>query len=134
MNTRRNFLLSIPAFLLACTTKKSQMTEEEIKKLQDDATKYHQTIDKHLLSEGHPIAATFKYRKDGTTASANLNKTNRYGIPPEQQLCHTCQFYAPIGDDYGSCQILPQGNVTANGWCFSWAKKPGTPDVDANNS
>lgn len=122
MKTRRDFLLMIPAFFIACTSKKNQPSEEEIKKLQEQAGNYHQTIDKKLLSEGHPIAATFKYVKDATTASAQIRKM-RMGINGNDQFCHNCQYYAAIGEDYGSCQLLPQGNVTANGWCFSWTKK-----------
>lgn len=123
MKTRREFLLSLPLFILACTGKK-KMSDEEVKKLQEQAAQYHKNIDKKLISEGHPLAITFKYIQDGTTASANLNKSARSGVPPQDQLCKTCQFYTAIGDDYGSCQILPPGNVTANGYCFSWAKKP----------
>lgn len=125
MKTRREFLLTLPLFLLACTKKSSdpkQMTPEEVKKLQDQAQAYHNQIDKKLISEGHPVAKTFKYVMDGTTASANLNKNTRTGVPPEQQLCKTCMYYKAIGDDYGSCQMLPPGNVTANGWCLTWTK------------
>jgi hypothetical protein len=120
MNTRRQFLLAIPVFLAYCTSKK-KMTEEEIKKLQEGADQYHKTLDKNLISEGHPIAKTFKYRKDGTTASALLGKSERAGIPADKQFCNNCIYYKAIGDDYGSCQLLPQGNVTSIGWCFSWA-------------
>lgn len=120
--TRREFLLTLPLFLLACAKKDKTMTPEEAKKLQEQAQAYHNKIDKRLIGEGHPIAKTFKYRADGTTASANLNKGSRAGVPPEEQLCKTCLYYKPIGDDYGSCQMLPQGNVTANGWCLSWVK------------
>lgn len=127
MKTRREFLLSVPLFLIACTTSKNKkMTEEEIKKLQENADKYHNEIDKKLISETHPIAKTFKYVMDGTTPAANMNKSLRNGIKPEDQICNNCQFYKAIGDDYGSCQILPQGNVTAIGWCFSWAKLQGS--------
>ena len=123
MKTRREFLLTAPLFLYACTqVKKSTMTEEEAQKLREDAEAYHKQMDKHLISEGHPIAQTFKYRMDGTTASANLAKSSRNGVAPEDQLCKTCMYYKAIGDDYGSCQMLPQGNVTSNGWCMSWTK------------
>lgn len=134
MKTRREFLLSIPLFLMACTSNKSKkMTDEEVKKLQDDAAKYHTQIDKKLISEGHPIAKTFKYVADGTTPAALTNKSTRNGVPPEDQICKNCQFYKALGDDYGSCQILPQGNVTAIGWCFSWAKMQGS-QMPAGNS
>jgi len=135
MKTRREFLLSIPLFIVACTNsgKNRKMTEEEIKKLQQDAANYHKEIDKKLLSEAHPVASTFKYLQDGTTPAALMKKSTRNGIPPEEQLCHTCQFYKPLGEDYGSCQLLPQGNVTAKGWCFSWAKIQGS-QMPAGNS
>lgn len=133
-STRRDFLLSIPLFVAACTTPKQKtMTEEEAQKLREQADAYHKEIDKHLISPGHPIASTFKYTMDGTTASAQLAKNTRNGIPAEQQLCNTCMYYKPIGNDYGSCQMLPQGNVTAIGWCLSWTKIQGSQMPNVNS-
>lgn len=125
MPTRREFLLSIPLLIVACTSsdKNKKMSDAEVKKLQEDASNYHKNIDKKLSSESHPIASTLRYAMDGTTPAVLAKKSTRNGVPAEEQLCHNCQFYKAIGDDYGSCQLLPQGNVTSNGWCFSWAKK-----------
>ena len=121
--TRRGFILSIPALLAtACSPRKKEMSAEEIKKLQDDAADYHKQIDKKLISEGHPIAATFKYRHDANTVPSDIRK-ERAGTPADQQFCHNCMYYKQIGEDYGSCQMLPQGNVSANGWCFAWVKQ-----------
>lgn len=117
MKTRRDFLLTIPLFLLACTKQKETLP------VQAPSDPY--AIDKHLISEGHPIAKSFQYVKDATTASATIRKM-RTGVDGPSQFCSNCQYYAAIGDDYGSCQMLPQGNVTAIGWCFSWAKKMAT--------
>jgi hypothetical protein len=127
--TRRGFLLAIPAFFIACTGKK-KMSDEEAKKLQQDAANYHNQIDKKLISEGHPIASTFKYKQDATQAPADIRK-ERAGTPANEQFCDNCLYYKKIGEDYGSCQMLPQGNVTAKGWCFAWVKqsKPATENL-----
>lgn len=119
--TRRGFLLSIPALLLAACNQNKKMSAEEILKLQQDAANYHSKIDKKLISEGHPIAATFKYKHDAAAVSPEVKK-ERAGTPADQQFCHNCMYYKKIGDDYGSCQMLPQGNVAAEGWCFAWVK------------
>ena len=110
--TRRNFVLSIPFFLLACTKKNS--TNEQPSSADTN---------KNLIDENHPSAKALKYVHNGNPPEADATKTEKNGVAPADQVCHNCQFYKAIGSDYGSCQMLPQGNVEANGWCSAWVKK-----------
>jgi hypothetical protein len=39
------------------------------------------------------------------------------------QSCKLCQFYTPVENGKGKCQLFVQGLVSENGWCMSWTKK-----------
>lgn len=41
--------------------------------------------------------------------------------------CSTCNFYTSTGKDSGKCSIITSGDVSAKGWCRSYAKKAAAP-------
>jgi hypothetical protein len=67
--------------------------------------------DQPLLSPDDPAAAKVKYTEDaGTEKSAKGNK------------CATCSLYeGTYNSTQGPCQIFPDKQVKAAGWCTSWA-------------
>lgn len=67
--------------------------------------------DQPLLSPDDPAAAKVKYTEDASKEkSAKGNK------------CATCSLYeGPYNSTQGPCQIFPDKQVKAAGWCTSWA-------------
>ncbi|MCB0272471.1 MAG: high-potential iron-sulfur protein [Bdellovibrionales bacterium] len=127
---RRKFLtyvsMSVPAFALIACSKKEQMSEEEIKKLREGAQNYHNQV--KFVSEGDPIAKTFKYVENPNVGMTSL-RPDKEGVPGKEQLCSNCHFYIPKADKpYGECQIMMgRGMVKEGGWCISWAPKQKDP-------
>ncbi len=67
--------------------------------------------DQPLLSPDDPAATKVKYTDDASKEkSAKGNK------------CATCSLYeGPYNSTQGPCQIFPDKQVKAAGWCTSWA-------------
>jgi hypothetical protein len=66
---------------------------------------------------GDPQAAQLGYVEDATTAPERTEaKAN--------QFCHNCNFYAETEPGWGTCQLLANRLVTADGWCKVWVAKP----------
>ena len=70
-----------------------------------------QAADQPLLSPDDPAAVKVKYTEDATKEkSAKGNK------------CATCGLYeGTYNSAQGPCQIFPDKQVKAAGWCSSWA-------------
>ncbi len=41
----------------------------------------------------------------------------------KKAVCGGCQFYLSPGKPTSKCQLIPTGEVSADGWCKSWAKR-----------
>src|SRR5436190_21726467 len=67
--------------------------------------------DQPLLSPDDPAAVKVKYTEDASKEKgAKGNK------------CATCSLYeGPYNSSQGPCQIFPDKQVKAAGWCTSWA-------------
>ncbi len=64
-----------------------------------------------LLSPADPAAAKVKYTEDASHEPSA--KGNR---------CATCSLYeGPYNSTQGPCQIFPDKQVKAAGWCTSWS-------------
>jgi hypothetical protein len=70
-----------------------------------------EAADQPLLSPDDPAAVKVKYTEDATKdKSAKGNK------------CSTCALYeGTYSSAQGPCQIFPDKQVKAAGWCTSWA-------------
>jgi hypothetical protein len=92
--TRRGFLLGATLAPLA------------LARLQES-----RAADQPLLSPDDPAAAKVKYTEDASKEkSAKGNK------------CATCSLYeGSYNSTQGPCQIFPDKQVKAAGWCTSWA-------------
>jgi hypothetical protein len=67
--------------------------------------------DQPLLSPDDPAAAKLKYTEDA--AKDKNSKGNK---------CATCSLYeGPYNSTQGPCQIFPDKQVKAAGWCTSWS-------------
>ena len=68
--------------------------------------------DATVLSVDDPAAKAVKYVEDATKAKR---------AAPDN-TCANCGLYqGKSGDKTGPCQLFPQKNVVAAGWCSSWA-------------
>jgi hypothetical protein len=68
--------------------------------------------DAPLIAEDDPAAKAVKYVADASKAK---------GAPPGN-TCGNCALYqGKYASKEGPCQIFPGKNVTAAGWCASWA-------------
>ena len=65
-----------------------------------------------------PVAAALKYVEDAAQAS----RTDKYGIPGDQQLCSNCQLYSATANEpgWGSCTLFQNRLVSGPGWCSAW--------------
>jgi len=79
------------------------------------------------LDEKNPTALALGYLHDGSKVDAA-----KFPKHQAKQLCSNCMFYNNGGQkiegqagDWGKCTLFAQGLVNANGWCNSWALKPG---------
>jgi hypothetical protein len=81
---------------------------------------------KQAAKEDEAVAASLGYKEDASKVdTAKFPK--RAGPEGSKQFCHNCQFYTAEGDSgWGNCQIIRSGLVKADGWCNTWAAKPGT--------
>lgn len=76
-----------------------------------------------MLAAGVTIGATFSFGLSRTAeAQGKTNqKTAKYQDHPNKgQSCAQCNFFRPPK----SCQLV-EGDISPNGWCSFWAKKPG---------
>ncbi len=68
-----------------------------------------------------PLASALGYIEDAT-------KVDREKYPAYQpgQTCQNCILYPdPTADEWGPCTLFQNRLVAADGWCVSWAKRPG---------
>ena len=76
-----------------------------------------------MLAAGVTIGATFSFGL-GRTAEAQTKvkpAVAKYQDHPNAgKNCAQCNFFRPPK----SCQLV-EGDISANGWCSFWAKKPG---------
>ena len=73
------------------------------------------------VDEKDPQAAALGYAADTTKVDAK-----KYPKHDNAQKCAGCQlFQGKAGDAAGACPIFAGKEVSANGWCNSWVKKPG---------
>jgi hypothetical protein len=96
--TRRRFMQK---WLLGATLAPLALTRLDVSR----------AADQPLLSPEDPAAAKVKYTEDGSKEkSAKGNK------------CATCGLYeGAYGSAQGPCQIFPDKQVKAAGWCNAWA-------------
>lgn len=66
-------------------------------------------------------AKALQYHHDASEAPVAMRAAN------SDQFCHNCQHYkAYEGSRFGNCALIPEGAVSANGWCNAWvARAPG---------
>lgn len=82
------------------------------------------------LDPANPTAVALGYHED--TSKVDAAKWPKKGqADGANQKCSNCMLYTKGGlkadgkaGDWGVCGIFPQGLVSANGWCNSWAAKP----------
>ena len=72
------------------------------------------------LSESDPTAKSLAYVSDAKKVDPATNPTYRAG-----QTCANCiQYTGKAGAAEGPCNIFPNKNVKAAGWCKVWVEKP----------
>lgn len=75
------------------------------------------------LAAGAAIGATLSFglSRMAEAQSKTDKKTAKYQDRPKNgQNCAQCNFFRPPK----SCQLV-EGDISPNGWCSFWAKKPG---------
>ena len=78
--------------------------------------------------EDDPVAASLGYKTEA--AKVDTQKyAKRAGPEGEKQFCNNCQFYSPVSEGWGNCQIIRSGVVSAGGWCNTWAAKASAAPV-----
>lgn len=82
------------------------------------------------LDPKNATAVALGYHEDAT--KVDKAKWAKIAQPGPAQKCSNCLLYTQGGlkvagkdGEWGVCTIFPQGLVAANGWCNSWALKPG---------
>jgi hypothetical protein len=128
--SRRRFLLGAGALaVLGGGLARAQIASAQAKK--SEIAKGGEA-DLPLVDPKSSLAVTLKYDHDAAKIPAAL-KVAKGGVDGAKQNCANCIFYAKVGslkggplkgEEVGKCQLFPQGNVTAKGWCTSWMKKP----------
>ncbi len=84
-----------------------------------------------LVDPKDPAAKAVNYVHNNTDIKDATLKTERSGVKFEKQQCKGCSFYTSdketliSGKKAAPCQMpfAAGKNVSANGWCSSWAKK-----------
>jgi hypothetical protein len=72
------------------------------------------------LSESDPTAKSLAYVGDAKKVDPATNPTYKPG-----QTCANCfQYTGKAGAAEGPCNIFPNANVKAAGWCKVWVAKP----------
>ena len=72
-----------------------------------------------MLDEKDAQAIALGYVEDATKAD-----TTRFKNYAPGNLCSNCALYqGKAGEMAGPCPLFAGKNVTAKGWCTSWAKK-----------
>jgi hypothetical protein len=82
------------------------------------------------LDEGDPQAQALGYKHDATKVDTT-KFPKRAQAGGEKQLCSNCVLLLQSdlaaqgaeGTQWGKCALFPQGLVSLNGWCNSWAPK-----------
>jgi hypothetical protein len=105
-NKRRNILFTAVAAIMAMPFFKHLIARPARAELQH-------------LSEDDPAAKALHYKQDATKAE----RTDKAGVPAQEQFCHNCTFIQSDSGDWRPCQIFPGKAVNANGWCLSWMKQ-----------
>jgi len=75
------------------------------------------------LAAGAAIGATLSFglSRMAEAQTKTDQKTAKYQDHPHNGLsCEQCNFFRPPK----SCQLV-DGDISPNGWCMFWAKKPG---------
>lgn len=79
-----------------------------------------------MVGETEPMAKTLGYHADA--AKVDIKKWPKRGqADGKTQFCHTCILFnaaKPTTEKQGPCSLFAGKNVSANGWCNSWAKNP----------
>lgn len=83
-----------------------------------------QAADLPMAKETDPMPKSLKYCDNGKKPSAAC--ADRKKKEKANQFCHNCQLYTKLDDKKGKCMLIANAAVTADGWCNSWVKKPGT--------
>jgi len=68
-----------------------------------------------------PLASSLGYVEDATKVD-----TEKYSTYKPGQTCRNCILYTdPAAEEWGPCSLFQNRLVAADGWCVSWAKRPG---------
>jgi hypothetical protein len=85
-----------------------------------------------VVDEASPTAAALGYKHDATLVDI-VKFPKRAGDQGKKQLCSNCMFYSQGGQSvagqsglWGKCTLFPTALVAEEGWCNSWAIKPGS--------
>ncbi|MCS6894423.1 MAG: high-potential iron-sulfur protein [Deltaproteobacteria bacterium] len=83
------------------------------------------------LDPNDPTAKALGYVEDHTKVDVS-RWPKKAGDKEGKQICKTCILWTKgnlkvVGKEgeWGVCSIFPRGLVSANGWCNSWAPRPG---------
>ena len=79
-----------------------------------------------LVAETDPMAKTLGYNADATKVDTK-KWPKRAQADGKTQFCRTCILFngaKPTTEKEGPCSLFAGKNVSANGWCNSWAKNP----------
>lgn len=86
---------------------------------------------KTALDPNDPTAKALGYHEDHTKVDVK-KWPKKAGDKEGKQICKTCVLWTKGGlkaegreGEWGVCSIFPKGLVPANGWCNSWAPRPG---------
>ncbi len=83
------------------------------------------------IEETNATAQALGYKHDANQVDV-VKFSKRASEQGKKQLCSNCMFFSQGGQkvagkdgEYGKCTLFPTGLVANNGWCNSWAIKPG---------
>jgi hypothetical protein len=79
-----------------------------------------------MLTEKDPAALALGYQSDATKVDVK-KYPKRAGAEGGKQFCRTCMFFQaadPKTAAAAPCQLFPGKQVSAKGWCNSWAQNP----------
>ena len=73
---------------------------------------------KVAVPDSDPVGKALGY----ITVASKADK-KKYPQYKAGQTCATCSLYTPEDKNWGKCQMIQSGLVTAKGWCGSFNKK-----------
>ncbi len=73
-----------------------------------------------LLAAGCALWLARSVGAESTTVKTSKTQAKYQDHPKGEQQCSTCMNFIP---ETSTCKIV-EGQVSADGWCMLWAKKP----------